>query len=101
MTSNGKIDRHALPPPPAGSAPSACRPVDPRNETETALAAIWAELLKVESVGINDDFFDLGGHSLLAIQAVSRIRDLFEVDLTLRNLFESPTVPGWPESSTA
>jgi len=71
--------------------------VRPHTETEKALAAIWRELLKVENIGINDDFFDLGGQSLLAIKAVSRTRDVFEVDLPLRNLFEHPTVAGLAE----
>ena len=61
---------------------------------EKALAALWAELLVLERVGIDDDFFDLGGHSLLAIRAVARMRDSLEVNLSLRNLLESPTVRG-------
>jgi iturin family lipopeptide synthetase A len=94
LTSNGKIDRNALPDPSSEARQPSREFVSPRTETESVLAAIWADLLKVESVGINDDFFDLGGHSLLAIKTVSRIRDAFQVDLTLRNLFESPTVAG-------
>lgn len=69
----------------------------PRTETEKALAIIWSELLKVENIGINDDFFDLGGQSLMAIRVVSRVRDVFEVDLPLRNIFECPTVAGLAE----
>jgi iturin family lipopeptide synthetase A len=94
LTSNGKIDRNALPDPSSEARQPSREFVSPRTETESALAAIWVDLLKVERVGINDDFFDLGGHSLLAIKTVSRIRDAFQVDLTLRNLFESPTVAG-------
>jgi amino acid adenylation domain-containing protein/FkbM family methyltransferase len=94
LTSNGKIDRNALPNPSSEARPPSREFVSPRTETEMTLAAIWVELLKAESVGINDDFFDLGGHSLMAIKIVSRIRDAFRVDLTLRNLFESPTVAG-------
>jgi amino acid adenylation domain-containing protein/FkbM family methyltransferase len=94
LTSNGKMDRNALPNPSSEARQPSREFVSPRTETESALAAIWADLLKVGNVGINDDFFDLGGHSLLAIKTVSRIRDAFQVDLTLRNLFESPTVAG-------
>jgi len=94
LTANGKIDRQALPAVVQEQAPPAREAVTPQTETERTLAAIWAELLKVESVGVNDDFFDLGGHSLLAIRSISRIREAFEVDLQLKNLFERPTVAG-------
>lgn len=97
LTSNGKIDRQALPPFSYENMQSAHEFVRPHTETEKALAAIWRELLKVENIGINDDFFDLGGQSLMAIKAVSRIRDVFEVDLPLRNLFERPTIAGLAE----
>jgi len=97
LTANGKIDRQGLATFSPGSMQPAHDVVGPRTDTEQALAAIWAELLKVEPIGIHDDFFDLGGHSLLAITAVSRIRDVFEVDLPLRNLFERPTIAGLAE----
>jgi acyl carrier protein len=97
LTPNGKIDRKALPALCYENIQPAHDFVGPRTETEKALAAIWSELLYVENIGINDDFFDLGGQSLVAIKAVSRIRDVFEVDLPLRNLFERPTIAGLAE----
>lgn len=91
-TSNGKIDRSALPRP-AGFRPE-CRGefVAPGPGTEKALADIWQEVLKIDSIGAYDNFFELGGHSLLATQVVSRIRDRFEVDLPLRAMFETGNV---------
>jgi acyl carrier protein len=94
LTPNGKIDRKALP------APDQSRPeleqgfVAPRTPVEELLTGIWAEVLKVEKVGIHDNFFDLGGHSLLATQVISRIRTPFRIDVPLRRLFEAPTVAG-------
>jgi hypothetical protein len=64
----------------------------PETETERKLAAIWSELLGVEPVGIHDDFFELGGHSLLATRVLARIDELISVRLTLRNIFEGPTI---------
>jgi acyl carrier protein len=92
LTPSGKLDRNALP------APDSARPLAddsylaPRNRVEEAVAKIWAEVLGVERVGAHDNFFDLGGHSLLATQVLSRIRQAFPVDISLRRLFEEPTV---------
>jgi amino acid adenylation domain-containing protein len=92
LTPNGKVDRTALP------APDALRPelqrnfVAPRNPVETELAGIWGSMLKLDAVGVHDNFFDLGGHSLLATQVVSRMRKAFQLEIPLRALFESPTV---------
>ena len=92
LTSNGKINRKALP---ALSYDNIQPPQEflrPRTETEKALAAIWTEVLKVEKISVNDSFFDMGGESLAAIQAVSRIRDAFDVNLPIQALFDTPTI---------
>jgi amino acid adenylation domain-containing protein len=92
LTPNGKVDRRALPPP-NQSRPELGRAfVAPRTPTEELLVGIWAEILKLEQVGIHDNFFELGGHSLLATQVVSRVRQAFQMELPLRNLFEKPTI---------
>jgi amino acid adenylation domain-containing protein len=91
LTPSGKIDRRALPEPGrAQSVPERYQP--PRTPAEQLIADIWTLVLKVERVGIHDNFFDLGGHSLLATQAMSRIRQTCGVDLPLRAIFEAPTV---------
>ena len=66
----------------------------PQTPTEKALAYIWSEILNIDRVGIYDDFFELGGHSLLAIQVASRIRNAFNVTVSLRRLFEFSTLAG-------
>ncbi|NEQ77462.1 MAG: SDR family NAD(P)-dependent oxidoreductase [Okeania sp. SIO2C9] len=68
--------------------------IKPRNETEHEIAQIWQDLLGVSQVGIYDNFFELGGNSLLATQVISRLRQAFEMELTLQDLFEYPTVAG-------
>jgi len=97
LTANGKIDRAALPAFSITGAPPARELRGPRTDTEKAVAAVWAELLGIENIGIDDDFFDLGGQSLVAIKVVSRLGDVFAVDLSLRHLFERPTVAGLSE----
>ncbi|CAD5967368.1 non-ribosomal peptide synthetase [Planktothrix agardhii] len=89
LTSNGKVDRRALPAPDFQSEEQY---VAPRNPIEEILASIWVKVLKVEQVGIHDNFFELGGHSLLATQLISRIRKAFKVEMPLRELFVAPTV---------
>jgi len=75
--------------------------VAPRNELERTIVAMWQQVLGIEQVGIYDDFFGLGGHSLLATQLISRLRDTFQVELPLRDLFETPTVANLAESIEA
>ncbi|HSF40046.1 MAG TPA: amino acid adenylation domain-containing protein [Thermoanaerobaculia bacterium] len=89
---SGKLDRSALPEP--GGASAAADRTPPRTPAEELLVGVWADLLGVEAVGIHDDFFELGGHSLLATQVVSRVRELFAVELRIRSVFDAPTVAG-------
>ncbi len=91
LTHNGKVDRRALPMPDTISFNNQDY-VPPRSQVEELLAQIWAKVLGKEQVGVHDNFFELGGHSLLATQLTSRIRDTFQIDLPVRNLFEAPTV---------
>ncbi|MFB6982361.1 non-ribosomal peptide synthetase, partial [Streptomyces scopuliridis] len=91
LTPNGKVDRRALPSPEemAGEGTEGLAPRDPGEEL---VAGIWAEVLGLESVGVLDNFFDLGGDSILSIQVISRVREVFAVDLPARTLFDNPTV---------
>jgi amino acid adenylation domain-containing protein len=92
-TPNGKLDRLALPG--GGSTRADAGPeqfVPPRTPEEVRLAEIWKSVLRLDAIGVNDDFFALGGHSLLAMQVISRIRDAFHTELPLQTLFTSPTI---------
>jgi amino acid adenylation domain-containing protein len=91
---NGKIDRRALPPIDPLHFNLDSNYLAPHTPTEEILAGIWSELLGVGRVNLNDNFFDLGGHSLLATQVVTRVRDTFGQEITLRSLFETPTLAG-------
>jgi acyl carrier protein len=93
LTANGKIDRLAISRLEVSNRRVAGTIFEaPRTPTEVSLAEIWAEVLRLERVGIYDNFFEIGGHSLLATQVISRIRERLGVDLPLRSVFESPTV---------
>jgi surfactin family lipopeptide synthetase A len=94
LTETGKIDRESLP------APEQSRPAleqsyaAPATALENIVAGIFGEVLKIERVGVCDNFFELGGHSLLATRVVSKIRQIFAIELQVRKLFEEPTVSG-------
>jgi acyl carrier protein len=94
LTGNGKVNRRALP------VPEEMRPevqnayAAPRTPVEELIAAVFADVLRIDRAGAGDDFFELGGHSLSATQVVSRIRQAFQIELPVRALFESPTVRG-------
>jgi acyl carrier protein len=95
LTPNGKLDRKALPAP--EYAAEADRYVAPRTEAEEVLAEIWAEVLKVERVGVYDSFFELGGHSLLIMRLLARIRDRLDLRISIRTVFSMPTLEAMAE----
>lgn len=92
LGSNGKVDRARLPLPAPDDFEHAAAFVAPRNETEAALARLFAAALGLDAVSVTDDFFDLGGHSLLATQLVARIQDALGIRVPLRTFLEHPTV---------
>jgi len=99
LTPNGKVDRRALATTAGDEAAVREVPyVAPRTDTEATLVRLWSDLLGVQQVGVEDNFFDLGGHSLLTTQLVSRLRDTFDLEVPLQSFFEEPTVAGLAES---
>ena len=88
---NGKVDKHALPEPTIRESAARAR-IEPHNDIERQLVAIWREVLPDKEFGITDDFFSLGGDSLLAMQVLARVRKAFHVELSIRSLFDGPTV---------
>ena len=97
QTPNGKVDRKALP------APNELRPVSqaayvaPESDLEAQIATVWREVLYLEQVGVNDNFFDLGGHSLLVVQAHRKLAEVLDVPITLTDLYRFPTIAGLAE----
>jgi amino acid adenylation domain-containing protein len=92
LTAHGKLDRRALPEPQAARPELEAAFLPPRTPIEEVLAGLWADLLAVDRVGVEDSFFALGGHSLLATRLLARVRESFGADLSLRDLFAAPTV---------
>jgi natural product biosynthesis luciferase-like monooxygenase protein len=92
LTPNGKVDRGALPEPSGDRPELETAYVAPQTRLEQTLAELWRELLQVERVGLNDNFFDLGGHSLLIVQAQARIRETLGLEVPIVKLFQFPTV---------
>jgi acyl carrier protein len=88
LTTNGKINRSALPDITGDTKTYTA----PQTDTQKTLASVWASVVGLKSVGIHDDFFDIGGHSLLLMRVQSRIRDIFQVELPLNQLFEIRTI---------
>ena len=93
LTANGKLDRRALPAPDAAALATRVYEA-PHDGVEAAMAQVWQDLLGAARVGRHDQFFELGGHSLLAVQLISRLRQALDVELTLRDLFDEPSLAG-------
>ncbi|HEX6047361.1 MAG TPA: amino acid adenylation domain-containing protein [Pyrinomonadaceae bacterium] len=90
LTPNGKLDRRALPVPDNSRPDLGSNFVAARTPVEEVLTGVWSEVLGLDEVSVNDNFFDIGGHSLLATQITSRLRSIFKIDITVRRLFEHP-----------
>ncbi|OAI57217.1 hypothetical protein AYO50_00275 [Acidobacteria bacterium SCGC AG-212-P17] len=99
LNHNGKIDRKKLPQPDESAREQEY--VEPRNSTEETLCRLWQEVMRMERVGIHDNFFTIGGHSLLAVQVISRIKSAFAMEMPLSILFAAPTVARMAEHIAA
>lgn len=92
LTSNGKIDRKALPSPEISRILLSEKYTPPRNELEKELTEIWQKILRVKTISIDDNFFDLGGHSLLVVQLFRQIEENMKIELSIATIFECPTI---------
>jgi natural product biosynthesis luciferase-like monooxygenase protein len=92
MTPNGKIDRKALPAPQTGRVKAEGEFVAPKGNVEQSVAAIWKDILHVEQIGVDDNFFDFGGHSLQVVQVQNRLREVLGIDVPVLKLFQFPTI---------
>lgn len=99
LTSNGKVDRKALPAPTVTKGASPL--VSPRNDAERRIAALWCELLQRDAVGVDDNFFDIGGHSLMVLPLRERLLAAFSRPLSPVDLFRYPTVATLAQFLTA
>ncbi len=97
LTANGKVDRQALPQPHQARLERLATYVAPRTPIEQQIADLWAQVLNLPRVGIDDNFFELGGYSLLGIQVVSRLRQVFQVEILMSTLFQLPTIAALAE----
>jgi acyl carrier protein len=91
LTANGKLDYRSLPAPDQASTVHSHAFVAPRTPSEEIVVTLMAQLLGLERVSIDENFFDLGGHSLLATQLIARLREAFQLELPVRLLFDKPT----------
>ena len=101
LTPNGKVDRRALPAPETTQSDAGTLYIAPRTVVERQVAAIWEELLRVARVSVDDDFFALGGHSLLLAQLAAQLGLTFQREISLRTLFQSPTLAAMSAAITA
>jgi acyl carrier protein len=98
LGTSGKVDRKRLPKVDVKAQVSAkAEYVAPRNEIEELLVEIWSEILKIERIGVFDNFFEMGGHSLTAIRLVSRVIEAFDLTLPINLVFEKPTIAAYSE----
>jgi hypothetical protein len=92
LTQNGKVDRNALPDPNSLSSESDAGDAPPQSELEQMIAAVWKELLKLDRVGVQSNFFDLGGHSILLAQAHAKLGEIIQREIPMIAMFQFPTI---------